>query len=65
MTFGYQFSVADLFGTKERAHLATRALPPSWDSSVKTALDLIDDMNEQIQDCDDALRMAAKNNPDL
>src|SRR3954471_17993130 len=56
MTFGHPCPVSDLFGVAGRRLLAALALPEPWAADVAAALRLIDDLDEQIADCQAALR---------
>src|SRR4051812_45353951 len=56
MAFGHPCPVSDLFGAAGRRLLAGLALPEPWAADVAAALRLIDDLDEQIADCEAALR---------
>ena len=56
MAFGHPCPVSDLFGAAGRRLLAGLALPEPWAGDVAAALRLIDDLDEQIADCEAALR---------
>src|SRR3954451_23745736 len=56
LTFGHPCPVADLFGVAGRRLLAGLELPEPWAGDVAAALRLIDDLDEQIDDCEAALR---------
>src|SRR3954471_15975472 len=56
MAFGHPCPVSDLFGAAGRRLLAGLALPEPWAGDVAAALRLIADLDEQIADCEAALR---------
>jgi transposase len=56
VAFGHPCPVSDLFGTAGRRLLEGLALPEPWAGDVAAALRLIDDLDEQIDDCEAALR---------
>ena len=56
MAFGHPCPVSDLFGAAGRRLLAGLALPEPWAGDVAAALALIDDLDEQINGCEAALR---------
>jgi transposase len=56
VAFGHPCPVSDLFGTAGRQLLEGLALPEPWAADVAAALRLIDDLDEQIDDCEAALR---------
>src|SRR5215212_2878156 len=56
LAFGHPCPVSDLFGTGGRELLARLALPEPWAADTTAALALIDVLDEQIHDCERALR---------
>jgi transposase len=56
LTFGHPCPVSDLFGAAGRRLLDSLALPEPWTADVAAALRLIDHLEEQIADCETALR---------
>src|SRR4051812_28919138 len=56
LAFGHPCPVSDLFGAAGRRLLDGLALPEPWAADVAAALRLIDDLDEQIADCEAALR---------
>src|SRR3954468_2625534 len=58
LAFGHPCPVSDLFGTGGRELLARLALPEPWAGDTTDALALIDVLDEQIHDCERALRRA-------
>src|SRR3954465_13236923 len=56
MAFGHPCPVSDLFGVAGRRLLDGLALPEPWAADVAAALRLIDDLDEQIDGCEAALR---------
>src|SRR3982751_3638326 len=63
MAFGHPCPVSDLFGAAGRRLLAALALPEPWAADVAAALRLIDDLDEQIADCEAALRRLGAEHP--
>jgi transposase len=63
LTFGHPCPVADLFGVAGRRLLAGLALPEPWAGDVAAALRLIDDLDEQINGCEAALRIFGAEHP--
>src|SRR3954463_14094723 len=63
MAFGHPCPVSDLFGAAGRRLLAGLALPEPWAGDVAAALRLIDDLDEQIADCEAALRRLGTDHP--
>ena len=63
MAFGHPCPVSDLFGAAGRRLLAGLALPEPWAADVAAALRLIDDLDEQIADCEAALRRLGADHP--
>ena len=58
LAFGYPCPVSDLFGVGGRELLHRLALPEPWAGDTTAALQLIDELDEQIADCEHALRRA-------
>src|SRR3954447_13071187 len=56
LAFGHPCPVSDLFGVGGRELLARLALPEPWAGDTTAALALIDVLDEQITDCERALR---------
>src|SRR3954469_3202840 len=56
MTFGHPCPASDLTRAAALRRRAGRALPEPWAADVAAALRLIDDLDEQIADCEAALR---------
>src|SRR5215216_2064377 len=63
LTFGHPCPVADLFGVAGRQLLADLHLPEPWAGDVAAALALIDDLDEQINGCEAALRIFGADHP--
>jgi transposase len=63
LTFGHPCPVADLFGVAGRQLLADLHLPEPWAGDVAAALALIDDLDEQINGCEAALRTFGADHP--
>src|SRR5919107_1180287 len=63
MAFGHPCPVSDLFGVAGRRLLDGLALPEPWAADVAAALRLIDDLDEQIADCEAALRRLGADHP--
>lgn len=58
LAFGHPCPVSDLFGAAGRRLLEGLALPEPWATDVRAALELIDILDGQIDDCEAALRRA-------
>jgi transposase len=56
ITFGHARPVSDLFGVRGRALLDGLDLPEPWHGNVAAALQLIDDLDRQIDECEGELR---------
>jgi transposase len=63
MAFGHPCPVSDLFGVAGRRLLDGLALPEPWAADVAAALRLIDDLDDQIADCEAALRTLGADHP--
>src|SRR3954447_12393968 len=63
LTFGHPCPVADLFGVAGRQLLADLHLPEPWAGDVAAALALLDDLDEQINGCEAALRIFGADPP--
>ncbi|WP_244522750.1 hypothetical protein [Geodermatophilus africanus] len=57
LTFGHPCPVSDLFGAAGRRLLDSLQLPEPWAADVAVALELIDLLDGQIDDCEAALRI--------
>lgn len=56
ISFGHPCPVSDLFGARGRALLAAMALPQPWRAHVEASLALIDEVDRQIDACDQRLK---------
>jgi len=65
MTFGHQCPVSDLFGVKGRRLLEEMQLPEPWSTSVTTSLRLIDQLTQEIDECERQLRLHGAEHPDM
>jgi transposase len=63
MTFGHQCPVTDLFGTAGRSLLDRLELPEPWKGAVTAGLELIDDLDRRIADCEQELRERGASHP--
>src|SRR3982750_1590969 len=63
MAVGHPSPVSPRFGAAGRRLLAGLALPEPWAADVAAALRLIDDLDEQIADCEAALRRVGAEAP--
>ena len=63
MSFGKPCPVADLFGRSGRDLLARLDLPDPWEKNIATALELIDDLDGQINECEADLRSLGADHP--
>jgi len=62
-TYGYQCPVADLFGRGGRALLERLELPEPWLSTVTASVHLIDDLTQQVHQCERELRALGADHP--
>jgi transposase len=63
MTFGHQCPVTDLFGISGRALLNRLELPEPWKGAVAASLQLIDDLDIRIDECEHQLRQHGAEHP--
>jgi transposase len=63
IAFGQPCPVSDLFGVEGRRRLEAMALPQPWRSDVTAALQLVDQLDEQISACEVILRSAGAPDP--
>ena len=63
LAFGKPCPVSDLFGVGGRALLARLALPEPWIGNLTAALALIDDLDDQIDACEQQLRHLGADHP--
>jgi transposase len=65
LTHGVPRLMSDLFGTEGRRLLERLGVPEPWAGNVTASLLLIDHLNEQIEDCERALRQGGADHPDI
>ena len=58
MSFGHPVPVSDLFGVAGRQLLERLALPEPWASTLRTSIELIDELDRQVAAVDAELRVA-------
>jgi transposase len=63
ISFGHPCPVSDLFGTRGRRLLEKMALPEPWQDTVVAGLELIDDLERRIDDCNRELRELGADHP--
>jgi transposase len=63
ISFGKPCPVADLFGASGRGLLSRLDLPDPWAKNIATALELIDDLDGQINECEAELRILGADHP--
>jgi transposase len=63
ISFGHPCPVSDLFGVEGRRLLAGLALPDPWRGTVTAALQLIDDLDRQIDQCERDLHELGATHP--
>jgi transposase len=63
ISFGHPCPVSDLFGVEGRRLLAALALPDPWRGTVTAALQLIDDLDRQIDQCERELHDLGATHP--
>lgn len=65
MTFGHPVPVSDLFGVQGRQLLASLEVPEPWATTVRCSLELIDDLEARIAECERELRVLGADHPDI
>lgn len=65
ISFGHPCPVSDLFGARGRALLTAMALPQPWRAHVEASLALIDEVDRQIDACDQRLRPLGTSRADM
>lgn len=63
ITFGHGCPVSDLFGRRGRRMLEGMALPEPWLGYVQVSLQLIDDLEQRIHECERELRTLGADHP--
>lgn len=63
ISFGHPCPVSDLFGAKGRELLDRLAIPEPWQGNVRASLQLIDDLERQIDNCERELRQLGADHP--
>ena len=63
LTHGVPRPMSDLFGTKGRQLLARLGVPEPWSTNIVAALEVIDHLDGQIDDCEQALRDGGADHP--
>lgn len=63
ITFGQPVPVSDLFGSDGRALLAGLQIPAPWATTLQTALELVDDLERRIGQCEAELRRLGADHP--
>jgi transposase len=63
LAFGHACPVTDLFGRCGRELLGRLAFPEPWRGGVLAAVDMIDDLDDQIADIDHELRLLGADHP--
>jgi transposase len=63
MTFGKPCTVSDLFGAQGRRLLDRIAIPDPWNATLRASLVMIDDLDNQITQCERDLRRLGADHP--
>jgi len=63
ITFGHPCPVSDLFGAAGRELLGRMQIPDPWSGAVAASLELIDDLQERIDECEAELRRLGADHP--
>jgi transposase len=63
ITFGHPVPVSDLFGVRGRELLATLAVPEPWATTLRTSLELVDELEAEIDACQAELRALGADHP--
>lgn len=65
MSFGHPVPMSDLFGGRGRQLLRRLALPAPWASSLATSLELVDELDRRVADCEAELRRLLADDADV
>ena len=65
MTFGHPVPVSDLFGVAGRHLLASLEVPEPWTTTLRRSLELVDDLEARIAECERELRVLGADHPDI
>ena len=65
IAFGHPVPVSDLFGVAGRELLAGLAIPEPWATTLRTSLELVDDLDTRIAACEAELRALGADHPDI
>ncbi|MGH3015591.1 MAG: IS110 family transposase [Gaiellaceae bacterium] len=63
IAFGHPCPVSDLFGVGGRRLLARLALPEAWRETLETSLYLVDELDEEIHECERELKRLGADHP--
>ncbi len=63
IAFGHPCPVSDLFGQGGRRLLARLALPEAWRETLETSLSLVDELDEEIRECERELKRLGADHP--
>jgi transposase len=63
IAFGHPCPVSDLFGVGGRQLLDSLALPDAWRETLETSLYLVDELDEEIHDCERELKRLGADHP--
>ena len=65
IAFGHPVSVSDLFGVAGRELLAGLEVPEPWATTLATSLRFVDELDAQIDACEQELRALGADHPDI
>jgi transposase len=63
IAFGHPCPVSDLFGVGGRRLLERLALPAAWRQTLETSLALVDELDEEIRECERELKLLGADHP--
>ena len=65
IAFGHPVPVSDLFGVAGRELLASLAIPEPWATTLARSLRFVDELDAQIDECEQELRAMGADHPDI
>jgi transposase len=65
IAFGHPVPVSDLFGVAGRELLASLAVPEPWATTLARSLRFVDELDAQIDECEQELRALGADHPDI
>jgi transposase len=65
IAFGHPVPVSDLFGVAGRELLASLEIPEPWATTLARSLHFVDELDRQIDECEQELRAMGADHPDI